>query len=74
LYLPMVRWTGEIKEYMKDAARNSNGELRVQGSETMWWEGVQEYVNKWVQEHKDLKPDTWTPAAREAVNENGVWK
>jgi hypothetical protein len=31
LYLPMVKVTGEIKEYMKDAERNSNGELKGAG-------------------------------------------
>ncbi len=74
LYLPMVKATGEIKEYMKDAARNSNGELRVQNSEKLWKLGVDDYVRKWVKEHKELKEDTRTPASREAINENGVWK
>ena len=74
LYLPMVRLTGEIKEYMKDAERNSNGQLKVQNSERLWKNGVDEYVRKWVEEHKGMKEDTWTPASREAINENGVWK
>lgn len=74
LYLPMVKATGEIKEYMKDAERNSNGELKVQGSEITWYKGVQEYVKRWVDEHKEIKEDTWTTKSRERVNENGVWK
>lgn len=74
LYLPMVKATGEIKEYMKDAERNSNGELKVQGSEITWYKGVQEYVKRWVEEHKEIKEDTWTTKSRERVNENGVWK
>jgi hypothetical protein len=74
LYLPMVKATGEIKEYMKDAERNSNGELKVQGSERIWYDGVRDYVRRWVSEHKDIKEDTWTTANRTALNENGVWK
>jgi hypothetical protein len=74
LYLPMVRFTGEIWEYMKDAERNSNGQLKVQASCKVWYKGVQAYVRKWVEEHKDIKEDTWTPAVRESVDGSGVWK
>lgn len=74
LYLPMVKATGEIKEYMKDAERNSNGELKVQNSEKQWYLGVQNYVRRWVSEHKEIKVDTWTTEARTAIDKNGVWK
>ena len=74
LYLPMVRATGEIKEYMKDAERNSNGSVKVQESEALWYKSVQDYVRKWVEEHKDCKPDTWTPTQRQSINSNGVWQ
>lgn len=74
LYLPMVKLTGEVKEYMKDAERNSNGELKVQGSEKLWKKGVDEYIRKWVDEHKEIKEDTWTTSDRTKLNENGVWK
>jgi hypothetical protein len=74
LYLPMVRATGEIKEYMKDAAKNSNGTIAVQENERLWKRNVDEYVRAWVQEHKDIKEDTWTPANRQAVDATGVWK
>lgn len=74
IYLPMVRATGEIKEYMKDAERNSNGAIPVQDSQLLWYNGVKEYVQKWVNEHKDLRPDTWTPSKRETLDKNGVWK
>lgn len=74
LYLPMVKATGEIKEYMKDAERNSNGELKVTGSEKIWYSGVQDYVRRWVKEHKDIKEDTWTPQSRKPINKNGVWQ
>jgi hypothetical protein len=35
---------------------------------------VQMYVKKWVDEHKEIKEDTWTPTERKAVNAQGVWK
>lgn len=74
LYLPMVKATGEIKEYMKDAERNSNGELKIQGSELAWYNGVRDYVRRWVNEHKEIKEDTWTTAARTTADKNGVWR
>lgn len=72
-YLPMVSATGEIKEYMKDAEVNSRGYIKVQGSKKLWYAGVQDYVKKWVNEHEDIKTDTWTPASRIA-DKNGVWQ
>jgi hypothetical protein len=74
LYLPMVNATGEIHEYMKDAERNSNGKLKVTQNQKAWYAGVQMYVKKWVDEHKEIKEDTWTPTERKAVNAQGVWK
>lgn len=74
LYLPMVKATGEIKEYMKDAGRNSNGVLVVQQNPLVWKRGVDDYVRSWVELHKDMREDTWTPSSRVAINETGVWK
>lgn len=74
LYLPMVKATGEIKEYMKDAERNSNGDIKITASEIDWYKGVQKYVLKWVNEHKEIKEDTWTTTARKSVDANGVWE
>lgn len=74
LYLPMVRATGEINEYMKDAARNSGGAIKVQQSQEIWLREVKQYVAAWVEVHKVEKPDTWTTAARETQTDSGVWK
>lgn len=73
LYLPIANWSGEIKEYMKDAAKNSGGAISVQESQVLWKNSVDDYVRKWVEEHKDMKADTWTTANRQ-VGENGTWK
>lgn len=65
--LPLMTATGEIKEYMKDAEKNSNGELKVESSKRKWYDGVQDYVRRWVAEHKDLKVDNWTTTNRQSV-------
>lgn len=81
LYLPMVRMTGEIREYMKDSL-NKEGDspqkytsmaLRMD-SQKSWYLSVQEYLKRWVEEHKDGKQDTWTPNIKTAINAEGVWK
>lgn len=74
LYMPLVTATGEIHEYMKDAERNSNGDIPIQKSKSQWYNSVQNYVLKWVEEHKDLKEDNWTTANRNTVNSLGVYK
>ena len=58
---------------MKDAAKNSNGEISVQQSQEKWKDSVDEYVRKWVEEFKDIKEDNWTTSNR-SVGENGTWK
>ncbi len=72
-YLPRVRLTGEIQEYMKMAAVNSQGQVTAE-SEEAWYRNVQAYVKKWVDEHKDGKEDSWTPTNREPGDTVGVWK
>lgn len=41
-----------------------------------WYAGVQSYLARWVDEHRYLRPDTWTPeqSGRVANSEAGVWK
>lgn len=68
LYLPMVKWTGEIKEYMALAQkRTTAGEPKyasmqlTTSDQARWYADVQEYMRRWVAEHKDGAEDTWTP-------------
>jgi hypothetical protein len=77
LYLPLVRLTGEIDEYMALAqARTENGESKyasmmvASDDQEKWYNDVKEYLRRWVEEHKDGRADTWTPAA----NRDGVQK
>jgi len=82
LYLPRVRWSGEIHEYMKLAGKgkykgepNSKYEsmnLSV-GSQLAWFKSMTSYCSRWAFEHSDGKVDTWTPDVRMAVNQEGVY-
>jgi hypothetical protein len=75
LYLPRVRWSGEINEYMKNAENGKYVTMRIPTkSQKEWFKGVQTYLNNWVEEHKDGKTDTWTPEVKQPINTNGVWQ
>ena len=81
-YLLRVNWSGEIKEYMHMAdVRNLAGEHKTTDeilklstkSQKDWRTAVKSYVERWVEEHKDGRDDTWTPAVKKAINQEGVW-
>lgn len=83
LYLPRVRWTGEIFEYMNLAVRKKYDGEPVAKYESMrlstksvkdWHTGMTAYLRRWVEEHKDGREDTWTPAAKKAIDLNGVYQ
>lgn len=74
LYLPLVKLSGEIHEYMALAqSRNLAGEPKFEATpkylsmglstdnEARWYAQVQEYVRRWVEVHKEGAVDTWTP-------------
>lgn len=71
LYLPTVRATGEIREYLKMAEVNSQGKVSGK-SEAKWYREMQAYVVKWVEEHKDGRADSWT--TDRTSTESGVWQ
>jgi hypothetical protein len=75
LYMPMVLATGEVYEYMQHAheGKYTNAQLDT-STLNKWHAGVKEYMGRWIEEHKDLKEDTWTPESREAIDSTGVWK
>ena len=79
LYLPMVRATGEIDEYMALAKVRNLVVADVESkyaylnltvrSQELWYAAVQEYVYRWVMEHKDGREDKWTPSPKGSVDE-----
>jgi hypothetical protein len=84
LYLPFVRATGEIREYMiMDLTRRQAGENRREISyehearwrqrEELWFTDLKKYMNDWVQQHRDGSDDTWTAAqSRTPITDSGV--
>lgn len=85
LYLPMVRATGEISEYMAHAKHRIVGNINiteeekrrvVSSSQREWYAGVRSYCRRWAYAHRDGAIDTWTSDARNraTVSESGVWK
>ena len=85
LYLPMVRATGEIREYMAHAQHRLVGNAQISSlerarltstSQRNWYAGVQSYCRRWAYEHRDGKIDTWTSDARQraVLNADGVWR
>jgi hypothetical protein len=85
LYLPMARATGEIYEYTAHAQYRVQGNealtdlersLLTFGSDKLWFLGVQKYMRRWVDEHRDGKVDTWTSSQgkRATLNADGIWR
>lgn len=69
LYLPRVIASGEIREYMalsRDRNAKYGRERRRERdfrSRREWCERMQDHCRNWALEHKDGRPDTWTPEA-----------
>lgn len=69
IYLPLVNLTGEIHEYMAlSESRTAAGEPKyahmkhnTKSGQKNWYFDVQHYLTLWVEEHKELKEDNWTP-------------
>jgi hypothetical protein len=70
LYLPRVIATGEIREYMalaRDASSKYGSERRRRKdfeSRREWCQRMRSYCRDWAIEHRDGRPDTWTPDQR----------
>lgn len=85
LYLPLVRATGEIREYMAHAKHRLIGNAQISddekrrltsGAEHEWYAGVRSYCRRWAIAHADGATDTWTSDARNraVLDDTGVWK
>lgn len=79
LYLPRVNLSSEVHEYMKLASkREIAGESKYQSmkmstnTQRAWFTSMTDYLRRWVQEHKDMKQDLWTPVVKHARDEHGV--
>src|SRR6185295_14588656 len=78
-YLPRVNLTGEVREYMAKASHMNETGGKYAGmnldmsSQRAWNRDMCDYIRRWVAEHKDGREDTWTPDARIARTDSGVW-
>lgn len=65
LYLTRVKWSGEVYEYMQKASKDGEEKYASMNinTETMddWYETVMAYLKGWVEAHKDMREDKWTP-------------
>lgn len=67
LYLPMVRATGELSEYLKNAQRAESNHWKPTGYDAKAWHAqLCEYMENWVEAHRGGAADTWTSANRHA--------
>jgi len=73
LYLPRARWSGELAEYMavakkrakaftgaNDTITEDEALAFISGDPHQWHRAVRTYMRRWIDEHADGKPDTWT--------------
>ena len=81
LYIPLSRATGELDEYMSLAKqRTAAGEPKYASMKLStttaqrWFFDVQEYLLRWVAQHKDGETDTWTPEIRSPLSDEGVYQ
>src|SRR5205814_2173543 len=85
-YLPRANLSGEVREYMSKSGRMANSKYNGEpvskyesmqlemGSQRAWCLSMKSYIRRYVEEHKDGRPDTWTPDVREVRDTTGVWQ
>lgn len=69
LYIPRVWLSGELAEFMANAAKRARDSNRfteaeqadmLAGNPWRWHRGMVSYMRRWIAEHQDGKADTWT--------------
>lgn len=73
LYLPLVRATGELDEYLRNAQTAESANWNPTGYDAkVWHAALCKYMREWVEAHKDGAVDTWTSADRHTRDASGV--
>ena len=81
LYLPMVKATGELREYMARSRESLVGgecfepwEARCIASSdpVVWHQGLTSYTRRWVEKHRDGGEDCWTVVRVSETANEGV--
>jgi len=68
LYLPMVNFTGEIYEYLKNGKKAETKHWKLVEGQKTWHLQLCKYMIKWVAKHKNGDIDTWTNPNRHAID------
>ena len=63
----------EMAEH-KEGAKYASIGIIISSGKRKWFRSMTKYLKEWVDEHKDMRKDTWTPVIRQARDEHGVWK
>jgi len=65
LYLFLANISGEIHEYIRDFYKTTNGLIPQHiSSQSKWKDAADYYLKIWVDEHRNMKDDLWTPDNR----------
>jgi hypothetical protein len=81
LYLPLARMTGELSGYMgrakpraeQNAALTAYERRRLTSPHACkWFAGLQAYMRRWVDQHKDGAEDTWTTLTNGRHQDHGT--
>lgn len=72
LYLPLVRLTGEVREYRYLAEGVDSLTDTSWRADLRWYRSMQSYMDEWVEKHKHGERDTWTRARREVYRSAGA--
>jgi hypothetical protein len=65
LYIPMVKFSEEIYEYLENGKTADSGHWKATGDDiNVWYDQLNIYMKTWVNEHKDGRIDTWTSSDR----------
>jgi hypothetical protein len=68
LYVPMARLSGEIREYRSretrpETSKGWNQDASLALTDWQWYDRVRAWALAYAEEHRDGRPDTWTPPA-----------
>ena len=81
LYLPMVRATGELAEYMAKSRDRQAGcdsftaieRTQLESADPkVWLQGLQNYTRHWVEQHRNGNTDTWTVVRGDSAEKSWI--
>ncbi len=80
-HLPMARATGELAEYMAKSRDRQAGcasftaieRTQLESADPrVWLQGLQNYTQRWVEQHRNGNPDTWIVVRGDSAEESWI--